>query len=76
MDWFDISLETLDFICENGGVFHFWAHSWKIEECQIWDKLNTLFRLVDKKRKKGEIILFDNTQLLDFMYESDIINNV
>jgi len=36
----------LDYIEQNGGCFHLWGHSWEIEENDLWDELEQLFKLL------------------------------
>lgn len=33
-------------IIKNGGCFHLWGHSWEIEECQLWHKLEAVFKYI------------------------------
>ncbi len=37
-DWDRIAIETLDFIIKNGGVWHFWGHSWEIDDNNDWGR--------------------------------------
>ena len=34
---------------KNGGCFHLWGHSWEIEEFDLWDKLEELFRIISDR---------------------------
>ncbi|MDD3006538.1 MAG: polysaccharide deacetylase family protein [Candidatus Pacebacteria bacterium] len=41
--WEILGMAMFDKIKEEGGVFHVWGHSWEIEECQFWERLEKLF---------------------------------
>lgn len=41
--WEILGMAMFDRIREEGGVFHVWGHSWEIEECQFWERLEKLF---------------------------------
>ena len=38
--WDEIAMRALDFIVENGGVWHLYGHSWEIEARNEWGKLD------------------------------------
>jgi peptidoglycan/xylan/chitin deacetylase (PgdA/CDA1 family) len=39
----DYYLEEID---ANGGCFHLWGHSWEIEEYDLWDTMDQIFRRI------------------------------
>ncbi len=39
----------LNEIEKNGGCFHLWGHSWEIEEFDLWEKLEELFRIISDR---------------------------
>jgi len=47
-------LEMTDFylneIEENDGCFHLWGHSWEIEEHNLWQKLEAIFKHIANRR--------------------------
>ena len=45
----------------NGGIWHLWGHSWEIEANSDWDKLESLFRLIDDLPR--EALKVNNSQL-------------
>lgn len=47
---------------KNGGCFHLWGHSWEIEEFDLWDKLEELFRIISDR---DDFIYIDNKDLKD-----------
>jgi peptidoglycan/xylan/chitin deacetylase (PgdA/CDA1 family) len=49
--WERIALETLDFVADNGGVWHLWGHSWEIDEQDDWERLE---RVLTKLRDMPE----------------------
>lgn len=34
----------INYIIKHDGCFHLWGHSWEIEEFQLWDKLELIFK--------------------------------
>ncbi|MBM3156311.1 MAG: hypothetical protein FJ004_03385 [Chloroflexi bacterium] len=60
--WDRIALSTLDFVVNNGGVWHLWGHSWEIEENGDWDRLEAVLSAVSKLPK--QVARMDNTQML------------
>lgn len=41
--WEDLGMAMFDKVREEGGVLHIWGHSWEIEECRFWERLERLF---------------------------------
>jgi len=35
---------ALDYVCNRGGIFHLWGHSWEIEEFGGWALLDDFLR--------------------------------
>jgi len=64
-DWDRIAAESLDFIMNNGGIWHLWGHSWEIEANSYWDKLESIFRLINDLPR--EALKINNSQL-NLMY--------
>ena len=60
--WDRIAIETLNFVAENGGIWHLWGHSWEVEENKDWAKLEGIFHILGSLSK--EIKMMDNSQLL------------
>ncbi len=48
-DWEVLAKKMFDNVLENGGIFHFWGHSWLIEEEKSWDKLERVFSYIGKR---------------------------
>ena len=59
--WDRAAAESLDFIINNGGIWHLWGHSWEIEANNDWDKLESIFRLIDDLPR--EVLKINNSQL-------------
>ena len=60
--WNDIAVGTLNFVMENGGIWHLWGHSWEIDSNDDWRKLEAVLSLVSSLAKLA--IKVDNSQLL------------
>jgi peptidoglycan-N-acetylglucosamine deacetylase len=44
-DLIRLSERMLDYVAEQGGVFHMWGHSWEIAECGLWNQLEQVLKL-------------------------------
>jgi hypothetical protein len=53
VDWPELSRVLLAEVLREGGVFHFWAHSWEIEDCNAWDRLADLMRVLADCREQA-----------------------
>jgi peptidoglycan-N-acetylglucosamine deacetylase len=60
--WDKVAIKTLEFVVDNGGIWHLWGHSWEVEENKDWAKLEGIFHIVGSLSK--EIKRIDNSQLL------------
>jgi peptidoglycan/xylan/chitin deacetylase (PgdA/CDA1 family) len=60
-NWDRIALSTLDFVVNNGGVWHLWGHSWEIEENSDWDRLESVLNAISKLPRR--VARMDNTQV-------------
>jgi hypothetical protein len=60
--WDRIAIETLNFVAENGGIWHLWGHSREVAENSDWGKLEGIFQMLGSLPK--EIKRMDNSQLL------------
>jgi hypothetical protein len=50
-DWGTLSEILLAETLRRGGVFHLWAHSWELEDCGVWRRLDDLMRLLQEHAK-------------------------
>lgn len=60
--WDRIAIETLDFVIENGGVWHLWGHSWEIDSNKDWGRLEEVLRKTSVLSREARKV--DNSQLL------------
>ena len=60
--WDQIAVETLDFVIENGGIWHLWGHSWEIDSNNEWGELEKVLRQISMLSK--EVTKLNNSQLL------------
>lgn len=49
--WEMIAKDTLDYVLENGGIWHLWGHSWEIDRNGDW---NTLEAVLEYVRDRGK----------------------
>lgn len=61
-NWDRIALSTLDFVVNNGGIWHLWGHSREIEENGDWIRLEAVLNAISKLPK--QVARMDNTQML------------
>jgi len=61
--WDRIALETLDFVIQNGGVWHLWGHSWEIEDHEQWEKLTNVLRGINSL--PDNILKVNNSRLIE-----------
>jgi len=61
-DWDRIATETLEFVIENGGVWHLWGHSWEIDGNNDWGRLEEVLCQISMLSK--EALKLNNSQLL------------
>lgn len=60
-DWVATAEAVLERILTHGGVFHFWGHSWEIEEMGQWQNVERVFALL--AQCEGRARFTDNTGL-------------
>jgi peptidoglycan/xylan/chitin deacetylase (PgdA/CDA1 family) len=48
-NWVGISSKIFDRILIDGGIWHFWGHSWQVEENNWWKDLEESFSYVSKR---------------------------
>ena len=37
--WLHLAQNMLDYVLENGGIYHLWGHAWEIEKYGLWNDL-------------------------------------
>jgi peptidoglycan/xylan/chitin deacetylase (PgdA/CDA1 family) len=62
-DWVETAEAVLGHVLRHGGVFHFWGHSWEIEQMGQWQNLERVFATL--AQCKGSVVFTDNTGLSD-----------
>ncbi len=48
--WDVLSKAIFDSVCERGGVFHLWGHSWEIDNHGDWEKLESVLRYISGRK--------------------------
>ena len=61
--WERIAIETLDYVIENGGVWHLYGHSWEVEENDDWERLKSLFIEINELAQGARKV--NNSQLME-----------
>lgn len=67
--WDKIAIRTLDFVVNNGGIWHLWGHSWSIEDNNNWVRLEKIFRSIDAL--SNDVRKMSNSQLLKMHMEKN-----
>ena len=49
--WDFIAKKTLDYVLENGGIWHLWGHSWEINQNNDWERLSNV---LEYSKMKGD----------------------
>ena len=62
-DWVATSERVLERVLSCGGVFHFWGHSWEVDQMGQWQNLERV--LATLSQCKGRAVFTDNTGLTD-----------
>lgn len=60
-DWLEFSKRTFDVVRREGGVWHFWSHSWQVTNEGWWSKLEELFSYI---ANHDGVLYLTNSQLL------------
>lgn len=60
MNWENLAKRTFDNI-KDGGVYHFWGHSWIIDKKNEWDKLERVFSYI---ANRGNVVYQTNGELV------------
>jgi peptidoglycan-N-acetylglucosamine deacetylase len=68
--WDRIAIETLNFVADNGGIWHLWGHSWEIEENGDWTGLEIVLQEINGL--SGQILKKNNSQLLQMYQEKSV----
>jgi peptidoglycan/xylan/chitin deacetylase (PgdA/CDA1 family) len=60
-DWVSQIEQLLQYVAEEGGVFHLWGHSWEIAKHDLWEELEHAFALMS--RYEDQVALVTNAEL-------------
>ncbi len=60
--WDVIAIKTLDFVVDNGGVWHLWGHSWEIDNHDDWGRLEGVLRRISALPER--VTRVNNSQLI------------
>lgn len=67
-DWVEISCRIFDIVQANGGIWHFWGHSWQIEENSWWDKIEDVLKYVSQR---PGFSYFTNQETLNYLQKNN-----
>jgi peptidoglycan/xylan/chitin deacetylase (PgdA/CDA1 family) len=60
-DWVATAETVLEHVLSSGGVFHFWGHSWEVEQMGQWQNLERVFAMLGQC--EGRAVFADNSTL-------------
>jgi peptidoglycan/xylan/chitin deacetylase (PgdA/CDA1 family) len=64
--WKEAALDMLDFVANNGGIWHLWGHSWELEKNNDWANLEEIFKQIKMTKN---LIKIDNSELINNYYK-------
>jgi len=64
LNWYELAMDTLEYIEKFGGIWHLWGHSWEIEKYNNWKKLVEIFGRIREVAETRNVSLMDNSQLM------------
>lgn len=71
LNWYELAIDTLEYIEKFGGIWHLWGHSWEIEKYHNWKKLVKIFGRISEVAETRNINLMDNNQLMSQFSKDD-----
>lgn len=63
-DWREIAVGSLNYVAQNGGIWHLWGHSWDIDRHNAWRKLDDVLRAIEETADTHNLSLINNSQLM------------
>jgi peptidoglycan/xylan/chitin deacetylase (PgdA/CDA1 family) len=60
-DWVTRGKRLIERVVRNSGVFHLWGHSWELDEQDLWDDVEELFRFMQKHTEEAPCVV--NTEV-------------
>ena len=65
--WVDIAINMFDCINKEGGTWHLWGHSREIENLNLWDSLESVFKYVSNRQN---VVYCTNGELIDKIFKN------
>jgi peptidoglycan/xylan/chitin deacetylase (PgdA/CDA1 family) len=62
-DWVATAASVLEHVLKRGGVFHFWGHSWEVDQMGQWQNLERVFAIL--AQSKGHAVFTNNSGLTE-----------
>lgn len=59
--WQEQAIFCFNSVCQQGGIFHMWGHSWEIERYNLWRPLEQIFKYISKRK---EVWYLTNNQIV------------
>lgn len=69
-NWKHLACDFFNKVCEEGGVWHLWGHSWEIEQYDLWDDLRLILETV---AGHNGVRYMTNGQIISEMYVSRLV---
>ena len=64
-NWYELAKSTLNYVLENGGIWHLWGHSWEIENLNDWNKLDSILDYAYIQGKNYGADFLTNAEILE-----------
>ena len=55
-NWDELAKTVFDSVMRSGGVFHFWGHSWEIDNNNDWERLENVFKYISNRENVDYVI--------------------
>ena len=63
-NWVEFSKRIFDSVCQRGGVWHLYGHSWEIDDLGLWDEVK---EIVDYVSQRAGVSYVPNCELLQYL---------
>ena len=74
--WKELAIKTLDYVFENGGVWHLWGHSWEIDDNDDWNNLSDVLEYAHIEGKKHGAEFLPNNEIPEHFSKNTSVNKI
>lgn len=70
VDWVELGMRMFDCVCERGGIWHLYGHSWELDDHRLW---NDLRRLLDYVAHRDGVQYLTNGEMTIQAYGEELL---